>query len=111
MTYSEFRSMLCDATEFTNIEDFIFECGGGFPAEFAEHDLDYVRPSIDFVFAYAREKSFRSIIDFLGISLASYARETGIPLRTVESWSSEDRTPPEYLLDLLACNAVEEMLK
>lgn len=37
-----------------------------------------------------------------GISRAAFAREYGIPLRTLEDWEAGTRTPPPYVLSLLA---------
>ena len=39
--------------------------------------------------------------NYIGISRAEFSRRYNIPLRTLESWESEVRTPPEYVLDLL----------
>ena len=42
--------------------------------------------------------SVREIRDALGMSRAKFSREYGIPIRTLESWETGDRTPPEYLM-------------
>lgn len=39
--------------------------------------------------------------NYIGISRAEFSRRYNIPLRTLESWESEVRTPPEYVLNLL----------
>ena len=36
-----------------------------------------------------------------GISNRELARRCGIPIRTVENWSSGSATPPEYILALI----------
>lgn len=36
-----------------------------------------------------------------GISNRELARRCGIPIRTVENWSSGKTTPPEYVLTLI----------
>lgn len=36
-----------------------------------------------------------------GISNRELARRCGIPIRTVENWSSGKATPPEYVLTLI----------
>ena len=40
--------------------------------------------------------------NYIGISRAEFSRRYNIPLRTLESWEAGVRTPPEYVLDLLA---------
>lgn len=37
----------------------------------------------------------------LKVSRAEFSRRYNIPIRTLESWESEVRTPPEYVLQLL----------
>lgn len=39
--------------------------------------------------------------EHLKISRAEFSRRYNIPIRTLESWESEVRTPPEYVLQLL----------
>lgn len=39
--------------------------------------------------------------NYIGVSRAEFSRRYHIPLRTLESWESEVRTPPEYVLQLL----------
>jgi hypothetical protein len=39
--------------------------------------------------------------NYIGVSRAEFSRRYNIPLRTLESWESEVRTPPEYILQLL----------
>lgn len=39
--------------------------------------------------------------NYIGVSRAELSRRYNIPLRTLESWESEVRTPPEYVLQLL----------
>lgn len=37
----------------------------------------------------------------LGVSRAEFSRRYKIPIRTLESWESGDRTPPAYVVELL----------
>lgn len=39
--------------------------------------------------------------ELLGISRAEFSRRYGIPLRTLEDWESDKRTPPPYVINLL----------
>lgn len=39
--------------------------------------------------------------ELLGINRAEFSRRYGIPLRTLEDWESDKRTPPPYVINLL----------
>ncbi len=40
-----------------------------------------------------------------GLSQTKFGELFGIPLRTIQHWESENRTPPEYVI-----NMIEELL-
>lgn len=42
------------------------------------------------------------IREMSGLSRAAFSRQYKIPVRTLEDWESGKRTPPEYVLELLA---------
>lgn len=46
--------------------------------------------------------TIRDIAAAAGLSLRQLALKTGIPYRTVQDWAAGTRTPPPYLLPLLA---------
>lgn len=35
------------------------------------------------------------------LSRAAFSRKFNIPIRTLEAWEAEKRTPPQYVIDLL----------
>jgi len=43
-------------------------------------------------------KEFRKSI---GLSQAAFAEYFGIPVRTLQEWEQERRTPPAYILELM----------
>ena len=45
--------------------------------------------------------TIKEIRDLLGISRAEFSRRYHIPARTLESWESGERIPPDYVLELL----------
>lgn len=45
--------------------------------------------------------------EHLNVSRAEFSRRYNIPIRTLEDWESEKRTPPEYVIQLLE-RAVKE---
>ena len=44
---------------------------------------------------------WRSLRKSYGLTLAKMSERTGIPMRTLQDWESERRTPPEYMFDLV----------
>lgn len=45
--------------------------------------------------------TIKEIRDLLGVSRAEFSRRYHIPTRTLESWESGERIPPQYVLELL----------
>ena len=46
--------------------------------------------------------SFRALLARYGLTQAECSRRFGIPPRTVRSWALGERTPPEYVLTMIA---------
>lgn len=46
-----------------------------------------------------------------GMTQAEFVREYRIPRRTIEHWASDERTPPPYVLELLAADVVSAKIK
>lgn len=46
--------------------------------------------------------------NYIGVSRAEFSRRYNIPIRTLESWESEVRTPPEYVRQLLERAVLED---
>lgn len=46
--------------------------------------------------------------NYIGVSRAEFSRRYNIPIRTLESWESEVRTPPEYVKQLLERAVLED---
>lgn len=44
----------------------------------------------------------------LNVSRAEFSRRYNIPIRTLEDWESEKRTPPEYVMSLLERAVLED---
>jgi DNA-binding transcriptional regulator YiaG len=45
--------------------------------------------------------SIKDICIKYGMSQTALAKRFGIPLRTVQDWHSERRTPPEYVVNMM----------
>lgn len=46
--------------------------------------------------------------EYLNVSRAEFSRRYNIPVRTLEDWESEKRTPPEYVMSLLERAVLED---
>ena len=46
-------------------------------------------------------KDVRTLRFQTGLSQAAFAARYNIPLRTIEDWESNKRTPPAYVIELL----------
>lgn len=43
----------------------------------------------------------KKIRELSGLNQSEFSRKYNIPLRTIQDWEAERRTPPEYVLELL----------
>lgn len=43
----------------------------------------------------------KKIRELTGLNQSEFSRKYNIPLRTIQDWEAERRTPPEYVLKLL----------
>ena len=49
-----------------------------------------------------QQPTINSILQATGLTQAAMAAELGIPRRSIENWASGQRTPPDYLIRLIA---------
>ena len=47
-------------------------------------------------------ESFREFLEQVHMGQSECSRRFGIPLRTVQSWAEGQRTPPRYLVEMMA---------
>lgn len=53
----------------------------------------------------------KKIRELTGLNQSEFSRKYNIPLRTIQDWEAERRTPPEYVLELLERVVKEDMNK
>lgn len=53
----------------------------------------------------------KKIRELTGLNQSEFSRKYSIPLRTIQDWEAERRTPPEYVLELLERVVNEDMNK
>lgn len=64
-------------------------------------DLDTEKARLSTVWDVAH-LSMRELVDRAGLSQTAFAKQAGIPLRTVQDWCGEKRACPAYVRFLLA---------
>lgn len=47
-------------------------------------------------------KTIKTICKTYGLSQTALARRFGIPLRTVQAWHTGERTPPDYVVNMIS---------
>ena len=64
-------------------------------------DLDAEKARLSAIWDVAH-LSMRELVDRAGLSQTAFAKQAGIPLRTVQDWCGEKRACPAYVRFLLA---------
>lgn len=64
-------------------------------------DLDAEKVRLEKIWT-AAHMSIKDMVKAVGLSKTAFAKEVGIPFRTIQNWSLEERTPPAYIRFLLA---------
>ena len=104
MSYQRFRSLMYDAMECADYDQFLAECGG------SVDDPLHVLP---FVWAYSHSPECRTIRAASGLSSIAFSRKYRIPDRTIVSWESSatsSRRPAAAMMDLLAFAVICDLL-
>ena len=97
--YQDFRRLLTDTTECKDLETYIAEVGGSVPLD----DVGKVVKLLTIIWDMGHAGlTIRSLSAACDISVRRIALQYGLPTRTVENWSSGDRTPPSWQLPLIA---------
>lgn len=98
MTYQRFRSLMLDALDCKDYDQYLAECGGS---------VDDPLCALPYVWNYAHARECKTIRSAAEMSQAAFAREYNIPQRTCESWESSasaasGRRTTAAMIDLLA---------
>lgn len=63
------------------------------------------------IWELAHDFNFRKLRQISGLTRESFVREYRIPRRTIEHWDVGERTPPSYVLELLAADVLSAKIK
>lgn len=108
MLLSDFHRLRIAAEECSSLDEFIAEEGGSLSEECYSADGSGDAPIkiLTTIWELAHDFNFRKLRAISGLTQAEFVREYRIPRRTVEHWDMDERTPPPYVLELLAADVV-----
>lgn len=103
MTHLHLHTLLLDAQDCTTIDEYIAECGGSVPSEYADDTGDPAAAVelLTDLWQFRDGIRFRQLREYSGMYLAEFARCYGIPKRSVENWDADVTKPTSYLMELL----------
>ena len=113
MLLSDFHRLRIDAEGCSSLEQYIAEECGSLPEDCYPAGRSRYAPIkiLIFIWELAHDFSFRKLRAISGLTQAEFVREYRIPRRTIEHWDVGERTPPSYVLELLAADVVSEKIK
>ena len=113
MLLSDFHRLRIAAEDCSSLEQYIAEEGGSLPEECYPADGSRYAPIkiLIFIWELTHNFNFRKLRAISGVTQAEFVREYRIPRRTVEHWDVGERTPPSYVLELLAANVITELVE
>lgn len=111
MTQYDLQRLISDAKDCDNLEQYIVEEGGALPAEFyrADGNAENALRLLRLVWQLSEDFSYKTIRRLSGKTQRAFSVEHDIPLRTIEQWETALRTPPHYVLELLAVDVINDV--
>lgn len=61
------------------------------------------------IWELSHDFNFRKLRQISGLTQAKFAQEYGVPPKTLEKWETGERTPPPYVIELLAADVITEL--
>lgn len=111
MLLTDFHRLRIDAEECSSLDGFIAEVGGSLPEECypADGSGDAPIKILSIIWELSHDFNFRKLRQISGLTQAKFAQEYGVPPRTLEKWDTGERTPPPYVIELLAADVITEL--
>jgi len=110
MKLSETKRLLMDAQECKDLEHYMAECGGSLPDDSYYEDADKAVETLTILYSCKNGIDVKDLLKLHGGSMAEFARDYGIPLRTVQNWattSNEHREPSQYVMRLILADLLD----
>ena len=108
MLLSDFHRLRIAAEDCSSLEQYIAEEGGSLPEECYSADGSGDAPIkiLSIIWELSHDFNFRKLRAVSGMTQAEFVREYRISRRTIEQGDVDERTPPSYVLELLAADVV-----
>lgn len=110
MKLSETKRLLMDAQECKDLEHYMAECGGSLPDDSYYEDTDKAVETLTLMYSCKDGIDIRTLLKLHGGSMAEFARDYGIPYRTVQDWASTSKfhhEPPQYIMRLILADLLD----
>lgn len=113
MLLSDFHRLRIAAEDCPSLEQYIAEECGSLPEECYPVDGSGYAPIkiLTIIWELAHDFCASKVRAVSGMTQAEFVREYRIPRRTIEHWDVDERTPPPYVLELLAADVVSAQIK
>lgn len=113
MLLSDFHRLRISAEDCSSLEQYIAEEGGSLPEECysADGSGDASIKILTIIWELTHDFNFKKLRAISGLTQAEFVREYRIPRRTIEHWDVNERTPPSYVLELLAADVLSSKIK
>ncbi|MDD6984261.1 MAG: hypothetical protein PUJ47_03550 [Clostridia bacterium] len=113
MLLSDFRRLRIAAEDCSSLEQYIAEEVGSLPEECypADGSGDAPIKILTIIWELSHDFNFRKLRVISGLTQESFVREYRIPRRTIEHWDLDERTPPPYVLEMLAADVLSSKIK
>lgn len=113
MLLSEFHRLRIATEDCSSLEQYIAEEGGSLPEECYSADGSGDTPIkiLTIIWELAHDFNFKKLRAVSGLTQEAFIREYRIPRRTIEHWDADERTPPSYVLELLAADVLSAKIK
>lgn len=110
MKLSEVKRLLQDAQECKDLEYYMAECGGSLPDDSYYEDADKAVEVLTLLYSCRDGIDIRTLLKLHGGSMAEFARDYGIPYRTVQNWTTDaadHHEPPQYIMRLILADLLD----
>lgn len=113
MLLSDFHRLRIAAEECSSLDEYIAKEGRSLPEECypADGSGDAPIKILTIIWELAHDFNFKNLRAISGLTQEAFVREYCIPRRTIEHWDVDERTPPPYVLELLAADVVSAKIK
>lgn len=110
MKFDDLRGLLADARACGTLDNFIVECGGSLPDDSYYEDTDKAVKVLTLLYSCRYGIDVKDLLKLHGGSMAEFARDYGIPYRTVQDWASTSKfhhEPPQYIMRLILADLLD----